>query len=105
MIPASDLKRLGFTRKDLPVLFPDPDEKFPPLRTYDLRLRDGSTRSFWVRSLNDVFSLLENEAWPDGWRGCPYPEGLRIAAISVDGSEWRLIRPGLLLYPPEVPNA
>ena len=100
MIPASDLKRLGFTRKDLPVLFPEPGEKFP-LRTYDLRLRDGSTRSFRVRSLNDVFSLLEEEAWPDGWRHGPFPEGLRIAAISVDG-EWRLIRPGLLFYPPEV---
>lgn len=87
MIPASDL-----------------GEKLPPLRTYDLRLRDGSTRSFRVRGLNDVFSLLEGEAWPDGWRQGPYPEGLRIAAISVDGSEWRLIRPGLLFYPPEAPG-
>ena len=62
MIPASDLKRPGFTRKGLPVLFPEPGEKFPPLRTYDLRLRDGSTRSFRTRSLNDVFSLLERVA-------------------------------------------
>lgn len=94
MIPADDLKRLGFTRKDLPVLFPEPEPP-PRLRTYDLRLRDGSTRSFRVRSLNDVFSLLEGEAWPDGWRQGPFPEGLLIAEISVDGSEWREIQPGL----------
>ena len=92
-------REAGFTRKDLPVLFPEPGEKFPTIHTYDLRLRDGSTRSFRTRSLDDVFSLLEGEAWPDGWRGSPYPEGLRIAAISVDGSEWREVWPGCLDSP------
>ena len=65
----------------------------PAMRDFHFRLRDGSTRHYRVARLAYAFSLLEEEAWPDGYRHGPFPEGLLIAAISVDGSEWREIRP------------